>query len=379
MRAAVIGLGFVGRAHLEGLRRLGIAIPGVLDDPPSRTQEVAKSLGIPRAYSSLDDLLSDKDVDAVHICTPNFVHAEQTMKSMKAGKHVVCEKPLAMNSKETASIVEAAKNSKVCGAVNYNLRYYPLCQEARTLVQKGVIGEPRLVHGSYLQDWLTFPSDWNWRLEPQFGGTSRCVADIGTHWMDMVTWITGRRITELCADLATLVPVRQKPRGVVESFQERKGNDYDEIKITTEDCASVLFRFEGNMRGMMTVSQISPGRKNRLWYEIDGSEGSLAWNGEEPNVLWIGERKKANHSMIKDPSIMSPEARGYAGYPGGHAEGYPDTFVQLFKEFYAYVAAGNYSAPKPFPTFENGHHEVQLCEIIADSAKDRKWVSVPGK
>jgi predicted dehydrogenase len=379
MRAAVIGLGFVGRAHLEGLRRLGIAIPGVLDDPPSRTQEVAKSLGIARAYSSLDDLLSDKDVDSVHICTPNFVHCEQTTKSIKAGKHVVCEKPLAMNTKETSSIVELAKNAKVCGAVNYNLRYYPLCHEARTLVQKGVIGEPRLVHGSYLQDWLTFPSDWNWRLEPQFGGTSRCIADIGTHWMDMVTWITGRRITELCADLATLVPVRQKPRGVVESFQERKGADYDEIKITTEDCASVLFRFEGNMRGVMTVSQISPGRKNRLWYEIDGSEGSLAWNGEEPNVLWIGERRKANHSMIKDPSIMSPEARGYAGYPGGHAEGYPDTFVQLFKEFYAYVAAGNYSAPKPFPTFENGHHEVQLCEIIADSAKERKWVSVPGK
>jgi predicted dehydrogenase len=379
MRAAVIGLGFVGRAHLEALRRLGIAVPGVLDDPPARTKEVAKSLGIPKAYSSLDELLADKDVDAVHVCTPNYVHCEQVTKAIKAGKHVVCEKPLAMNTKETAAIVESAKNAKVCGAVNYNLRYYPLCHEARVLVQKGTIGEPRLIHGSYLQDWLTFPSDWNWRLEPQFGGTSRAIADIGTHWMDMVTWITGRRITELCADLATLVPTRQKPRGVVESFQARKGNDFDEIKIATEDCASVLLHFEGNVRGVMTVSQISPGRKNRLWYEIDGSEGSLAWNGEEPNVLWLGDRRKANQSMIKDPSIMSPEARGYAAYPGGHAEGYPDTFVQLFKEFYAYVEAGNYSAPKPFPTFENGHHEVHLCELIADSARDRKWVAVPAK
>jgi len=379
MRAAIIGLGFVGRAHLEGLRRLGITIQGILDDPPARTQEAAKSLGISRAYSSLDDLLSDKDVDSVHVCTPNFVHCEQVTKSIKAGKHVVCEKPLAMDTKETASLVELGKTSKAVGAVNYNLRYYPLCQEARALVQKGAIGEPRLVHGSYLQDWLTFASDWNWRLEPQFGGTSRAVADIGTHWLDMVTWITDKKVTELCADLATVVPVRQKPRGVVESFQTRKDAAFDEIKIATEDYASVLLRFEGNLRGVMTVSQVSSGRKNRLWYEIDGSEGSLAWDGENPNMLWLGDRRKANQSMIKDPSIMTPEARGFAGYPGGHAEGYPDTFVQLFKEFYAYIAAGNPSAPRPFPTFESGHHEVQLCELIAQSSRDRKWIAVPAK
>src|SRR5215831_13320294 len=379
MRAAIIGLGFVGRAHLEGLRRLGITIQGILDDPPARTQEAAKSLGISRAYSSLEDLLGDKDVDSVHVCTPNFVHCEQVTKSIKAGKHVVCEKPLAMDTKETASLVELGKNSKAVGAVNYNLRYYPLCQEARALVQKGAIGEPRLVHGSYLQDWLTFASDWNWRLEPQFGGTSRAVADIGTHWLDMVTWITGKKVTELCADLATVVPVRQKPRGVVESFQTRKDAAFDEIKIATEDYASVLLRFEGNLRGVMTVSQVSSGRKNRLWYEIDGSEGSLAWDGENPNMLWLGDRRKANHSMIKDPSIMTPEARGFAGYPGGHAEGYPDTFVQLFKEFYAYIAAGNLSAPRPFPTFESGHHEVQLCELIAQSSRDRKWIAIPAK
>jgi predicted dehydrogenase len=378
MRAAVIGLGFVGKAHLEGLRRLGIQIQGLLDDPPNRTQEIAKSLGA-RAYTSLDDLLADRDVDAVHICTPNFVHRAQAEACIKAGKHVLCEKPLAMDTKETAALVELAKSAKRVGAVNYNLRYYPLCQQARAMVKAGAIGEPRLVHGSYLQDWLTYPTDWNWRLEPQFGGTSRAVADIGTHWLDMVTWITGKNVTELCADLATVVPVRRRPKGVVESYQERKDLPFDEIKITTEDYAAVLLRFEGNLRGVMTVSQVSAGRKNRLWYEIDGSEGSLAWNGEEPNVLWIGERKKPNQQMIKDPSLMTPEARGFAAYPGGHAEGYPDTFVQLFKEFYAYIEAGNFSAPRPFPTFENGHREVELCEIIAESAKDRRWLPVAHK
>jgi predicted dehydrogenase len=307
------------------------------------------------------------------------VHRAQAEACIKAGKHVLCEKPLAMDTKETAALVELAKSAKRVGAVNYNLRYYPLCHQARAMVKDGAIGEPRLVHGSYLQDWLTYPTDWNWRLEPQFGGTSRAVADIGTHWLDMVTWITGKNVTELCADLATVVPVRRRPKGVVESYQERKDLPFDEIKITTEDYAAVLLRFEGNLRGVMTVSQVSAGRKNRLWYEIDGSEGSLAWNGEEPNVLWIGERKKPNQEMIKDPSLMTPEARGFAAYPGGHAEGYPDTFVQLFKEFYAYIEAGIFSAPRPFPTFENGHREVELCEIIAESAKERRWLPVAHK
>ena len=374
MRAAVIGLGFIGRAHVEALRRLGIDVAGILS---TRTDKMAKALNIPKAYRSLDELLADKTVDVVHVCTPNSMHCEQASKAIEAGKHVVCEKPLAMSTAETASIIKLSKkHPKVCGAVAYNIRYYPLSYEARAAVKKGMIGEPRLVHGSYLQDWLTFPSDWNWRLEPEFGGTSRVTADIGTHWMDLITWIIGRQITQVCADLATLVPVRQKPRGAVETFQESKDNAYDEIKITTEDCASVLMRLEGGTRGVMTVSQISPGRKNRLWYEIDGSEGSLSWNGEEPNSLWFGERRNANRVLIKDPSILSPEARAFAGYPGGHAEGYPDTFVQFFKDFYAYVAAGDYSAPKPFPTFEDGHNEVKLCEAISESHKQMKWVTV---
>lgn len=377
MRAAVIGAGFVGRAHIEALRRLGIEVGGLLGSSPERTREQSRALGILRAYASLDELAADASINCVHVCTPNNLHCAESEAALKAGKHVICEKPLAMDSSETAQLVELARQTKRAAAVTHNLRYYPMCQEARALVLRGVIGEPRMVHGSYLQDWLLYPSDWNWRLEPFLSGSMRTVADIGTHWLDTVMWITGQRVTELCADLATIVPERERPRGPVETFQERKGRDFERVKINTEDYASVLLQFERGLRGAMTVSQVSAGRKNRFWYEIDGSEGSLAWNQEQPNTLWIGKRREPNRELIKDPALMSPEARGFAAYPAGHAEGYPDTFVQLFKEFYGYIERGDMNAPRPFPTFEAGHAGLLLCEAIAASARERKWVTVP--
>jgi predicted dehydrogenase len=379
LKAAIIGLGFVGRAHLEALRRRGIPIQGILGSSPERTKEASQALDLDHAYGSLDELAKDKNVDVVHICTPNNVHFEQSQVLMEAGKHVMCEKPLALDTQQSADLIELAKRQNRVGGVAHNLRYYPLCQEARSLVASGAIGEPRLVHGGFLQDWLLYPSDWNWRLESKLGGEMRVVSDIGTHWLDLTTWITGRKVTELCADLATVVPVRQRPRGRVETFQKRGDAAFDEINITNDDYASVLLHFEGSMRGAMTVSQVSAGRKCNLWFEIDGSEGSLAWNAESPNILWIGRRNEANSSMIKDPSLMSPEARGYAAYPGGHAEGYPDTFAQLFKDFYAYIGAGDFKAPRTFPTFETGHEELILCDTIAASDRERRWMQVQYK
>ena len=378
LRAAVIGAGFVGRAHIEALRRLAIPVQGVLGSSPSRTAQACDSLGIARAYQSMADLASDGSVDVVHVCTPNHLHFPETESALRAGKHVMCEKPLAMNTRETAALVELARERQRVGAVTYNLRYYPLCQEAHALVKQGAIGEPRIAHGTYLQDWLFYPRDWNWRLDPALGGKMRAVADIGTHWLDLVGWITGRKLTELCADLATVIPERQRPKGAVETFQGTRGLDSEPVAMTTDDYGSILLRFDGNLRGVLTVSQVSAGRKNRMWFEIDGSEGSLAWDEEQPNVLWLGSRIEANRWLIKDPSLMSPEARPYAGYPAGHAEGYPDTFVQLFRDLYGYIAAGDGKAPRPFPTFETGHHEVQLCELIALSAGERRWVEVPG-
>jgi predicted dehydrogenase len=376
LRAAIIGLGFVGRAHLEALRRRGIPIQGILGSSHERTKEACQALSLDRAYASLDELAKDQSVDVVHICTPNHVHLEQTRAVMEAGKHVMCEKPLAMDTRESAAMIELARRHDRVGGVAHNLRYYPLCQQARAMIQGGLIGEPRLVHGGFLQDWLLYPSDWNWRLESKLGGEMRVVSDIGTHWLDLTTWITGRKVSELCADLATVVPIRQRPRGRVETFQKRGAGAFDEIKITNDDYASVLLHFEGSLRGVMTVSQVSAGRKCQLWFEVDGAEGSLAWNAESPNVLWIGRRSEANQSMIKDPALMSPEARGYAAYPGGHAEGYPDTFAQLFKDFYAYIGSGDFKAPRTFPTFETGHEELILCDTIAQSARERRWVEV---
>ncbi len=378
MKAAVIGAGFVGKAHIEALRRIGIPIVGLLGSTVERTREACVGLRLAdaRAYASVEELAADSEVDVVHICTPNHVHRAQAEAVLRAGKHVLCEKPLAMNTEETSALVALAAEKNLVGAVAHNLRYYPLNQEARALVQSGAIGEPRLVHGHYLQDWLWSPNDWSWRLEPEVGGSLRTVADIGTHWMDLTTWITGRTITELCADVATVIPVRHQPKGPVLTFQKLDGSNTVDVTITSDDYASVLLHYSGALRGVMTVSQISAGRKNRLWWEVDGSEGSLAWDQENPNVLWLGHRDSANGSLIKDPGLMSPAARGYAAYPGGHAEGYPDTFVQLFRDFYAYVEAGDFAAPRSFPTFATGHRGLVLCEAIARSSQQRGWVTL---
>jgi predicted dehydrogenase len=374
--AAVIGLGFVGRAHVDALRRLAIPIRGALGSSSERTVVACQSLDIEKVYRSLDELAADSSVSVVHICTPNYLHFEQASRLLRAGKNVLCEKPLALDSRESAMLVALAKETGRVGGVAYNLRYYPLCQEARALVEQGAIGQPRLVHGSFLQDWLFYPTDWNWRVEPELGGELRAVSDIGTHWLDLMIWLTGRKITDVCADLATIIHTRQRPRGRVETFQKASAAGHDEVAITTDDYASVLLHFEGDLHGVMTVSQVSAGRKARLWFEIDGSHGSLAWNSETPNTLWIGRRDRANENLIKDPALMSPAARGFAAYPGGHAEGYPDTFVQLFREFYGYIEAGNLGAPRRFPTFESGHDELLLCEAIAKSAQNRAWVSL---
>src|SRR6202166_454219 len=369
--AAVIGVGFVGRAHVDALRRLGIPIRGILGSTKERGAESSQALGLQRAYGSLDELAEDSSVTAVHICTPNYVHFEQASRLLRAGKHVLCEKPLAMDSRESAMLVQIARESKRVGGVAYNLRYYPLCQEAKALVASGAIGTPRLVHGSFLQDWLLHASDWNWRLEPKLGGELRAVSDIGTHWLDLMMWILGAKVDEVCADLGTTVPVRQRPRGRVETFKARATDEFYEVAIATDDYASVLLHFANDMRGAMTVSQVSAGRNARLWFEIDGTNGSLAGDSDSPNDLWIGRRDETNGLLCKDPALLSPEARGYAAYPGGHAEGYPDTFVQLFREFYEYVEAGDFEAPQKFPNFLTGHQELTLCEAIAKSAKKR--------
>lgn len=376
LNAAIIGLGFVGRAHLDALRRLGIPVQGALGSSPDRSKVSSELSRLPRSYQSLEELAADPSVQVVHLCTPNHLHFQQAGELLRAGKHVLCEKPLALDSRESATLISVLKETGRLGAVAYNLRYYPLCQEARALIRRGAIGQVKLIHGSFLQDWLLFPTDWNWRLDAKLGGESRAVADIGTHWMDLTTWLTGTKISQVCADLATVLPTRRRPKGPVESFKKAEAGDTEEVMITSEDYGSVLLRFENEAHGVMTVSQVSPGRKARLSFEIDGTTGSLAFDSESPNQLWIGRRDRACELLPKDPALQSPESRGYAAYPGGHPEGYPDTFMQLFKDFYGYLAKGDVRAPRTFPTFETGHDELVLCEAIAESAQKNSWVAV---
>ncbi len=325
-------------------------------------------------------------INVVHITSPNHLHYPQAKAALEAGKHVVCEKPLAMNPQQSAELVAMAKERKLVNAVNFNIRFYPIVQHARAMVQSGEIGDVFIAQGSYLQDWLLLPTDWNWRLEPGLGGKMRAVADIGSHWLDLITFVTGLRIKAVSADFATFIPIRKKPKRVIDTFSGKlppaqDNEDYEEQEIATEDYATIMLRFETSERrtsprGVLTVSQVSAGRKNRLSFEIDGSRSSLNWDSERPNELLIGHRDRPNELLLKDPALLAAEARQFTSYPGGHNEGFPDTFKQLYHAVYRYLQAGNFTAKPDFPTFEDGHYELVLGEAIFVSAKTGQWVNV---
>lgn len=378
LKAAVAGTGFMGVAHTEALRRLGVPVLGCAGSTPARGQALMERLGLPRFYESFEALVGDPEVDVVHICTPNHLHLPMVQAAFQAGKHVICEKPLANSSSESAAMVRLEREQGVVGAVCYNLRYYPLCQDAHSRIHAGEIGAVRLVHGGYLQDWLFYPTDWNWRLDTAQGGPSRTVADIGTHWLDMVMWLTGLRVTAVMADLATFLSTRLKPAHAVETFAGKlaAGGPADEVPVSSEDCGLVLLELQHGARGVMLVSQISAGRKNHFHWEVAGSRASIAWGQETPNHLWLGHRDRPNELVIKDPALMREDARPSASYPGGHAEGYPDTFKQCFRAVYEYLAAGDFNAPRTFPTLRDGHHEIVLVEAILRSSRERRWVEV---
>jgi predicted dehydrogenase len=374
----VAGTGFIGPAHVEALRRNGIQVIGLAEAGEELARQKAAELGIPRCYGSLDELLLDPDIDVVHLATPNHLHHPHAMAALQAGKHVICEKPLAMNSAQSAELLALAAAKNLVNAVNFNIRMYPLAQQAQSMVQNGELGDIFILQGSYLQDWLLFPTDWNWRLEPKLGGTLRAVGDIGSHWLDLITFISGLHIDEVYADFKTFHPIRRKPVRPLETFTGKllTPEDYVDQPINTEDYATVILHYENGVRGVLTVSQVSSGRKNRLSYEINGSKSSLAWDSERPNELWVGHRTAPNQIIMKDPSLLSPEARAVASYPGGHDEGFPDTFKQLYAKVYNYILAGDFTRKPDFPTFADGHYEVCLCEAIAQSARERTWVKV---
>lgn len=372
--AAVVGTGFIGVVHVEALRRLGVQVHGVVGSSRERAAARSRELDLPPAYDSFEAMLSDRRVDVVHITTPNHLHHEQAKAVLAAGKHVVCEKPLAMTSTESAELLDLAEASRRVHAVNFNVRFYPLCQHLRGVIADGGLGQVRLVLGHYLQDWLLLDTDWNWRLEPEVGGELRTVADIGSHWMDLTAFLTGKRITAVMADFATFIRVRHQPAGPVETFATGRSEQMVAREIHTEDCATILLRYEGGARGALTVSQVSPGRKNSLRFEIDGAESAAAWNSEEPDELWIGHRGRPNELLQRDPSLLSNQAHQAAALPAGHVEGFAYTFKALYAAIYSSVVEG-----KPgdgYPTFADGHEGMLVLDAVARSAREGRWVEV---
>jgi predicted dehydrogenase len=377
INAGVVGVGFIGVAHVEALRRLGVNVVGVVGSTPERAKAKAEAADLPDVYESVTALAADPTIDVIHIASPNYAHADQVRICLDGGKHVVCEKPLALDSSDTADLVARAAAGGLVNAVCFNIRFYPNCHQAKALVASGSIGEPRFVTGSYLQDWLLLDTDWNWRLVPEEAGGLRAVADIGSHWLDLARFISGADVTEVMADLHTLVPVRRHPAGPIETFAASSGDEeLLEETMSSDDAAGILLRFANGARGMVAISQVSAGRKNSVSIEVDGSESALSWFSENPDHLWIGHRGRPNEILQRDPSLAAPEAARVIGYPGGHVEGYPDTFRALFAEVYGDVARGGPSENPTYPTFADGHDAMLVTEAVARSSHERRWVPV---
>ena len=353
LRAGVVGTGFIGVVHVDALRRIGVDVAGVVGS----SRERAEAKAIAPVYANYEALLEDREVDVVHLTTPNDLHYAQAKQALAAGKHVVCEKPLAMTSEQSAELVELAERSGLVHCTNFNVRFYPLVQEAHERVRAGELGAVWNVHGGYLQDWLATPEDWNWRLEPERGGDLHPVrADV--------------------ADRATTIPVRRRPVGEVETFSSATDVQRVDAPMSTEDLAHILVRFEGGARGSCVLSQVSFGRKNALRIEVDGSQGTLAWDAERHEELWLGRRDRGNEVLQRNAQLMHPAAARRTHLPVAHAEGFADTFRELYRAVYADVALGGPSKDPDYPTFRDGHVENVLCDAVARAHRDGAWVGV---
>ena len=380
LRVGIIGMGYIGVSHIEALRRIGfVEVVAVADAIPELARRKAEEFGIEKCYATMEELIADPLIDAVHNCTPTHLHREVNEKVIRAGKHIFSEKPLARTSEESGAMVELLReNPDVVAGVNFCYRMNPLMQDAKNRIASGEFGKLYLIHGSYLQDWLLFETDYNWRIEPEYTGVSRCVGDIGSHWMDLAQVLAGEKIVEVCADTVTALPKRKKPTTPVETFAVNADVEYEEKDVVTEDYAGVLLKFAGGASGAFKCSEISAGRKCFLDIEVDGSISSLYWNQEQGDRMWKGNRDSQNEEFMRNPNLMTPEARQYSYLAAGHPEGWNDAFKNTIEAFYRFIRDGKKIGVDKcdFATFEEGHYLMKLTEAIIQSGKERRWIAV---
>jgi predicted dehydrogenase len=377
----LVGPGFVGAHHVDAVRRLGfVDVVAVAASTEASAREKADALGIPKAYGSYEALVADPDVHVVHNTTPNHLHVPVVMAALAAGKHIVSDKPLATSSDDALRLWRAASDAGVVHAVTFNYRGNPLVQQARVMIGRGEIGPVHFIHGAYLQDWLLESTDFSWRLEPEKGGPSSAVGDIGSHWCDLVEHVAGQRIQAVLADLTTVVKTRMKPSTSLQAFSSTSDARREPVAIESEDLATILIRFEGGAKGSVSVGQVCAGHKNDCWFEVNGGRASLRWEQERQNDLWIGRRDAANGVLMKDPALLDPAARRYAHLPGGHQEAWADAFCNVMRDVYGAIATGNAAsgATTPaFATFEDGYRATCIVDAILEShQRGGAWTNV---
>jgi predicted dehydrogenase len=379
IKVGLIGTGYIGIVHLEMLRRIvGVEVLAAADTNRELAARAAEKLGIPRAYADAEELIADPEVDVVHNCAPNCVHFEINRKAILAGKEVLSEKPLSLNARESAELVALAKKHNTLTAINFCYRYYPVVQEAAARARRGDLGEVRAFVGHFLQDWLFYETDYSWRLDPQIAGAANVIADLGSHWCDLVQFITGHKIAEVMAELHTCLPRRRRPTTGPLSFSTEKAAEYEDVEVKLDDFAALLIRLDNGARGNFTTCQVAAGRKVDIELQIFGSKESYAWSHVHPNALWIGHRDRGNEVFYESSGLQAEETRKYAALPTGHPMGYHDAVYNLFRDYYEALAAKRAGRPYEvrFPDFETGHEEMCVIDAAVDSHRKGQWVKV---